>query len=107
MENSQAITFKLRASICWRVIQISFRVRPKAFAGYFGGVFLEITSMLASIYATAKLASLLAVFISSGATAGIWFWLWVDIISVAVTGLSFLVMNYCKQMIYFSFIQWN
>ena len=107
MEENQAITLKRRASICWRVIRISWQVRPKAFAGYFGGVFLEITSMLVSIYATAKLASLLAVFISSGATAGIWFWLWIDILFVSVTGLSFLVMNYCKQMIYFSFIQWN
>lgn len=107
MEENQEITLKRRASICWRVIRISFHVRPKAFAGYFGGSFLEIASMMVSIYATAKLASLLAVFISSGATTGVWFWLWVDIFSVAVTGLSFLVMNYCKRIIYFSFIQWN
>lgn len=107
MQEKQEITFRRRASICWRVIGISLQIRPKAFAGYFGGVFLEIASMITSIYATAKLASLLAVFVSSGKTDGIWFWLWVDIFSVAVTGVSFLVMSYCKRIVYFAFVQWN
>jgi ATP-binding cassette subfamily B protein len=101
------ISFKRRASICWRIIRIAMGVRPKAFAGFFAGALVEIASMLVSIYATAKLASLLAVFIGSGKTSGIWLWLWVDIVSVAITGISFLIMNYCKRMIYFTFVHWD
>ncbi len=108
MENSeQSITFKRRAVICWRVIKVAFKVRPWAFAGYFSGAALEISSMLVSIFATAKLAALLAAFISSGKTDDVWLWLWVDILAVATTGISFLIMQYAKRMIYFSFIQWD
>ena len=101
------ISLKRRIKICLRVLGVGWRVRPKALVGYFVGALLEIASMLVSIYATAKLAALLAVFVGSGKTAGIWFWLWADIVSVPITGISFLIMNYCKRMIYFSFVHWN
>lgn len=106
-DQTHEVSLKRRAEICLRMIRIAFKARSWAFLGYFGGVVLEITSMLVSIYATAKLASLLAVFISSGSTKDIWFWLWADIVSVAITGISFLTMNYAKRLIYYSIVQWD
>jgi ATP-binding cassette, subfamily B, bacterial len=101
------ISLKRRINICLRVLRVAWQVRPEGLIGFFAGALLEIASMLVSIYATAKLASLLAVFVNNGHTSGIWFWLWADIVSVAVTGVSFLIMNYGKRVIYFSFVDWN
>src|ERR1700722_4432149 len=95
------ISFGRRVKICLRIMGIAWQVRPIAVIGYFVGAFAEIASMLVSIYATAKLASLLALFVADGKTNGIWFWLWADIASVGVTGMAFLIMSYCKRMLYF------
>src|SRR3954468_20782387 len=103
----QDISFGRRLRICLRMLSIAWKLRPIAIVGYFIGVTTEIASMLVSIYATAKLASLLAVFVTNGHTTDIWFWLWADIVAVGVTGLSFLIMNYCKRMIYFAFVRWD
>ena len=106
-EQDKSISLKRQVDVCLRVIKVALHSNPKAFMGYFVGAFLEIGSMLLSLYATAKLASLLAIFVSSGKTDHIWFWLWVDIAALAITGLSFWIMSFAKRIIYFSIIQWN
>lgn len=63
--------------------------------------------MILAIYASAKLAALLARFITTGDTSYIWFWLWVDIVALAISGLGFLTMSYFKRMLYFAFVRWS
>jgi ATP-binding cassette subfamily B protein len=75
--------------------------------GYFGGAATEITGTLGSIYATAKLGSLVAAFVTTGRTEGIWFWLWIDIAALVAIGLGFLAMSYFKRLLYFSFVRWS
>ncbi len=101
------ITLKRRLDIFWRIMAVAWSVRPRAIIGFFCGAGLEIGGMLVSIYATAKLGSLLASFITTGRTDYIWLWLWVDIVALVVIGLGFLAMQYAKRMIYFSFVRWT
>lgn len=101
------MTLRRRSALCWRVLTVAWELRAPAVLGYFAGVALEIGGTLGSIYATAKLGALVAGFVSTGAIDGIWFWLWVDIAAVVLVGLGFLVMNYCKRMLYFSFVRWS
>jgi ATP-binding cassette subfamily B protein len=103
----QGISIKRRAQIIWRTLRIAWRVRSTAVIGYFAGAFLEIAGFLVAIYATAKLGSLLATFVANGHTEGIWFWLWVDIIAGAITGLGFLAMDYFKRILFFPFVRWT
>jgi len=105
--DASSVALRRQTTIALRILKTGWIVRPSAMVGYFAGALLEIISMLASIYATAKLASLLAIFVAQGHADHIWFWLWADIVSVAVTGMSFLIMNYCKRMLYFAFVRWN
>jgi len=107
MDDPSTPPFRRRLSICFRIIKIAMKSQPSAFISFFAGAIVEISCMILSIYASAKLASLLAVFISSGKTNGIWFWLWADIAALAITGVSFWLMSFSKRVIYFSFIQWN
>jgi ATP-binding cassette, subfamily B, bacterial len=100
-------SLKQAVQICTRVLGVAWRVRAWAVAGFFGGAALEISGMLGSIYATAKLASLLAAFVTNGETTGIWFWLWADIAAVVMAGLGFLAMSFNKRMIYFTFVRWT
>lgn len=105
MEDNLSLKYSLR--ITKRVLSIAWQIRPKAFAGYFAGIALEIAGMLGSIYATAKLGGLLAAFITTGNTDYIWFWLVIDIAALILTGLGFLIMQYSKRLVYFSFVQWS
>ena len=101
------IPLRRRAAICLRMLGIARQVRPWALVGYFAGALAEVGGSLATIYATAKLGALLATFVATGETAGIWFWLWVDIAAVVVIGLSFLAMSYFQRMLYFGFVRWS
>lgn len=100
------ISFSRRLQICGNLLSTAWKTRPSSLVGYFISAFAEIGGSLASIYATAKLASLLAVFVSTGQTDYIWLWLWVDIGAVTVVGLGFLGMSYFKRMLYFSMVRW-
>lgn len=106
MKNSD-LTLKRRLHLLARMFSISWQVRPYAVVGYLLGALVEIGGTIGSIFATAKLGALLAGFISNGQTAGIWFWLWVDIGAVSAIGLGFLAMQYATRMLYFSFVRWN
>ncbi len=89
------------------MLGIAWRIRPRAIAGFFTGAAMEIGGFIVAIYATARLGGLLASFISTGSTEGIWFWLWVDIAAGALTTLGFFVMEYAKRLLYFAFVQWS
>jgi len=106
MENID-LPLRRRIQIFLKVLLTAWQVRRGAFAGYFGGAALEISGMVGSIFATAKLGALLAAFITTGRTDYVWLWLWVDVASVAVSGLGFLAMSYSKRMIYFTFVRWT
>lgn len=101
------LTIKRRVAIFNRMHATMWHVRPAAVAGYFSGAFLKIAGMLVYIYATAKLGSLLAAFVNSGNTNYIWLWLWVGIAAVVFIALGFLVMSFCKRVLYFSFVRWT
>ncbi|HWB39337.1 MAG TPA: hypothetical protein VG604_03810, partial [Candidatus Saccharimonadales bacterium] len=101
------VGLRRRLQIFRRMLGLAWRVRAPAVVGYYLGALLEIASMLAALYATAKLSSLLATFIATGRTDYIWLWLWIDIVTIASTGISFLIMEYCKRMIYFAFVRWD
>lgn len=107
VSESNAISLGRRIRIGLRMLRIVWQIRPSAVFGFSAGALLEIASMLLSIYATAKLSALLATFIATDQTAGIWFWLWADIAAVGLTGLGFLIMEYAKRMLYFSLVRWN
>lgn len=102
-----SLSIERRFSICSRVLGVAWKVRPQAVVGYFGGVTFEISGMLLSIYATAKLGALVAAFVTTGKTDYIWLWLWVDVLAAVLTGVGFLAMNYFKRILYFSFVRWS
>ncbi len=95
---------KLR--IVRRMITVSWRVRPRAVVSYFGGAILEISSFIVSIYATAKLGSLLAGFVSGGPTTDIWLWLWLDIAAAAGIALGHWLMGWSRRLLYFRIVIW-
>lgn len=105
-ENS-TLSVKRRLSLSFRMLKQAWTLRPAAMLLYFAGAFLEIASSIVAIYATARLGGLLAGFATGGSTAGIWQWLWVDIISGMFIGFGFLLMSYSKRMLYFAFVRWS
>lgn len=104
METNE-LSLKRRIQVCCKIIGVAWQVRRYAIFGYFSGAILEIASFITGVYATAKLASLLATFINTGKTDYIWVWLWVDVAATITTGLAFLLMNYFKRMLYFTTVR--
>ena len=94
-------------SLVLRMITLSWSVRPWAVSGYFLGAILEITSFLTSIYATAKLGSLLAKYVTGAGTGSIWWWLWLDVIAAIGIGVAFWIMSWNKRLLYFQLVQWS
>ncbi len=95
---------KLR--IVRRMTSVSWRMRPRAVLSYFAGAVLEIVSFIVSIYATAKLGSLLAGFATGGPTTDIWLWLWIDIAAAAGVALGHWVMGWSRRLLYFRIVIW-
>lgn len=93
-------------SVAWKMLKISFRIRPwMVVLNIFGGV-LETAASILTIFASAKLAALLAGFITTGSTEGIWFWLWIDIAAAAFTGIGFWLMRYSERLLYYAINKW-
>lgn len=90
-----------------RMLVVSFRIRPKAVAGYFFGAILEIAAFITAIFASAKVTAILANFIASGNSIGIWFWLWLDIIAGVLIALAFFIMQFSKNLLYYSVVMWS
>lgn len=99
-------SFKMYFTVCWQMLKVAYRVRPLAVIGnIFGGV-LETVASLLTIYASAKLIALLANFVTTGETDGIWFWLIVDIIAAILTTIGFWIMQYTQRITYFAVNSW-
>ncbi len=108
-KSDDAESLKLREAVvmCVRLMRTAWHIRARSVVGFYIGAAIEIGSSLAAIYATAQLGARLATYVSNGQTAGIWFWLWADILAGVMTGLGFLMMSYFKRSLYFSFVRWN
>lgn len=101
------MTFRRYIALSTRMLSIAWHVRSGALIGFFAGALLEISGMVISIYATAKLGALLAVFVSTGQSAGIWLWLWIDITAAVLTAIGFFAMSYARRLLYFAFVRWT
>ena len=93
-------------SISWRMLKQSFRLRPSMSALYLLGAVIEISASILTIYASARIAGLLAQFVQSGDAGNIWYWLLADIVAAAGTVLGFAIMSYAQRILYFAFAQW-
>ncbi len=105
--NDETLSIGRSFTIFLRILAVGWQIRSRAVIGYFIGALIEISGMLVSIFATAKLGALLAGFITTGRTDYIWFWLIIGVVASAWSGLGFLAMNYAKRMIYFAFVGWD
>lgn len=106
-DQATAVSLKRRIQLSLRMLALSWQLRPFGFSLFIVGALLEIGGFLTSIWATARLAALLANFIATGATTDIWLWLWVDIAAAMVIGIGFLLMATAKRLLYFSFVRWS
>jgi ATP-binding cassette subfamily B protein len=95
-----------KTKLVLRILSLAWQVRPWAVVGFFVGAIAEIISFLATMYASAQLAGLLARYTSGSDTSEIWFWLWIDIAAAVVLGLSFWLMSWTKQLMYFRITRW-
>lgn len=104
---TESISFRRSVAVSWRMLNSAWQIRPWAVGSFFIGAALEIGGFIISIYATARLGGLLAAFITTSETTGIWFWLWIDIAASILIGMGFFVMSYAKRLLYFDFIRWS
>lgn len=93
-------------NVCWKMLKIAFKVRPFAVSANILGGLLETAASILTIYASAKLISLLAQFITTGNSEGIWFWLWMDILAASLAGFGFWIMTYSKRLVYYAVTNW-
>ncbi len=105
--NNRTDAIKRNIQLIVRMLGTGFKLRPAGVILYFAGAILEIGAFIGSVYATARLGALLAAFITSGNTEGIWFWLWVDIVAALIIALGHFVMGYAKRLMYFAFVRWS
>lgn len=106
-DEPSSIPFVRRIKLAWRMLKISYSIKPIAMAVFFMGAIFEIGGSIASIFATAKIVSILASYITSNVSDGVWFWLGVDVMAVLFIALGFQAMEYAKRIIYFEFVQWS
>jgi ATP-binding cassette subfamily B protein len=107
MKYIPASVVKKRAALMRRMLGVSWHNRPYAVMSFLVGAVLETGSFILGIYATAKVASLLATYVAHGGDTGqIWFWIWIDIISGALVGIGMWLMSYAKRLLYFKTVYW-
>jgi ATP-binding cassette subfamily B protein len=105
--DQSAVALKRRVRLSLKMLATSWRLRPWGVTGFFIGALLEIGGFIASVYATSRLAGLLATFLATGQTDYIWMWLWIDIATGLIIGLGFLLMSYSKRLLYYAFVRWS
>lgn len=106
IEKSELKATSKRIGLIARVLKASWQVRKKVVLVYAAGAVLETFAFIVSIYATAQVAALLAAY-STGDDAGrIWFWLGVDIASLALVAIGMWLMSTSKRLLYYSMVQW-
>ncbi len=101
-----ALSIRRRIELSLRLFATVTKIRPGAVALFFTGAILEICLFIVAIYATAQLGALLASFVTSGETAGIWFWLWVDIAAGLGIAIGYLLMSIAQRLTYFALSRW-
>jgi len=89
------------------ILKVGWQGQPLATAAFLVGAALESGSFLGTLYASAKLSALLAHFVTTHETAGVWLWLWIDIGFGVTTALGFWLMGWARRLIYFSIVQWS
>lgn len=89
------------------MLRQSWQLRRSAVILYFVGAFLETASSLGAIYAGARLSGILASFVTTNSSEGVWLWFWFTIIFGVLTGLGFLAMAYAKRLLYYGFVRWS
>ncbi len=100
------VSLKRRFLLSVRLLRTVWKIRAGAVATFFAGALFEISSFIVGIYATARLGALLAAFVTSGQTSGMWLWLWVDIFAGLGIGFGFLLMSLAKRLTYFALSRW-
>ncbi len=93
--------------IIWRVYKKSWQLRKSSVIAYFLGAALEVGGSLLTLYATARIASLLAQYIVGGETYDIWLWVAIDAFSAVLMGLGFWLMSFGQKLLYFNFVKWS
>src|SRR5690606_22044568 len=93
-----SLSIKRRVGLSLQMFSISWQLRPRVFLLYMLGAMLEILASLMTIYASARIAALLAQFISTGSAGNIWQWLWIDIGAAAAIALGFAIMAYAQRL---------
>ena len=96
-----------KTAVTLRILKAAWQARPWAMVGFLVGAMLEVVSFLVTIYATAQLVGLLAVYASGGDTSGIWFWLGVEIAAGAGMSVGVWLMSWAKRLIYFRITEWS
>lgn len=89
-----------------RSLKLAWQQRPWAVMTFALGACLEIGGSVLSIYATAKLGSLLAKYVIEGSAEAIWFWLWIDIACAATIAIGFWLMRVARRLVYFRMVSW-
>lgn len=93
-------------TISIRMLSVAWQLRPKIIVFYFFGALLEIGSSLLTIFASARIAGILARFITTGNPEDIWLWLGIDIAAAVCVGLGFVIMKFCSNILYLEFGRW-
>jgi ATP-binding cassette subfamily B protein len=106
-EQPEKIGLRHSLNIIMRMLRVAVSVRPVMLGVFAFGAATEIAASIVSIYASARLAALLAAYVTKGYAPHIWLWLWVDIAMGALIGLSFLVMGYGKRLLYYAYSRWS
>ena len=100
-DEPSSIPLMRRVKLALRMLKISYSIKPMAMVVFFIGAVFEIGGFITSIFASAKIVSILASYITSGNSNGVWFWLAVDVFSALLIALGFQAMEYAKRIIYF------
>jgi ATP-binding cassette subfamily B protein len=88
------------------MFKISWQLRPGIVVVYFLGALMEIGGSILTIYATAKIASILAYFLTTHSAPNIWWWLIADIAATIGIGFGFMLMSYARRVLYLQFGHW-
>lgn len=104
---NEKMPFSMNLKLGLRMFKVSWSVRRSAVCLYLLGGLAEIGGFILSIYATAKIGGILASFISTGNSEGVWYWLAVDVLAGIIIAIGFFTMGYAKRMLYFAFVTWS
>lgn len=107
VNNDDTLSLKARLRVSMRTLKLSWRLRPKTLILYLLGSCVEIGGFILSLFATARIGGLLAAYLTSNDTSGIWFWLFVDIAGTLAISFGFLMMAQARRFMYFSFVRWS